>query len=234
MGSALCFPIEAMYFFTVITLALLRKAGLPVTNSSISKVTRDVYVYGDDIIVPVDAVDVVIGALQRYNCKVNAGKSFWTGKFRESCGVDAYDGEVVTPTYVRRVPDGKVSPSDLLSWIATSNLFYKKGYWMTSTTLKDVVERVTGKLPLVLETSAGQGWFSYQGGYSVHRWSVKLHRYEVRTLIASPSYMPDPLDDWPALLKFFLTSMHRGPLDIVDEEHLRRSPRYGTVSMKRR
>lgn len=102
MGSALCFPIESLYFYIVILVALFEKYGTPVTYRDMYKLSRKVFVYGDDIIVPVDAVGAVMDTLTKFYCRVNTAKSFWNGKFRESCGMDAFDGERVTPTYLRR------------------------------------------------------------------------------------------------------------------------------------
>lgn len=236
MGSALCFPIEAMYFFVALIHGLLRRAQLPVTLRNIKSVSESVYVYGDDLIVPADAVEAIVEVLQLYNCKVNTNKSFWKGNFRESCGMDAFKDVEVTPIYVRelRPLDGRYAAKYVLSRIACSNNFYNKGYWITADHLKRVVERMVGILPLVLEESPGVGWVNFQRGYSVQRWSKKLHRYEVRTLVATPSYQKDSLDGYPALQKFFLTSLYRDATDKVDEEHLQRTARYGTVSTKRR
>lgn len=237
MGSALCFPIEAMYFYTVILVSLFEKHDLPVTLRNMNILSRNVYVYGDDIIIPIEEVDSVIDTLADYYCKVNAAKSFWTGKFRESCGMDAFDGECVTPTYLRRLhPNDRGDTSALISWIATSNLFYQRGYWKTASYMKDVVEGLLGKLPVVLDTSPGVGWISYQRGYQFDRWSRKLHRFEVSTYVVSPVYQRDPLDGWSALLKFFLNAERRSYSDLLsaDSKHLSRSPRSGTSSMKRR
>lgn len=260
MGSATCFPIEAMYFYTCILASLLEQSGKPLTFSTLFTLSRDVYVYGDDLIVPTDAVDGIIQTLARFNCKVGLNKSFWTGRFRESCGVEAYNGEYVTPTYIRRLrPNDSRSASELLSWVATSNQFYLRGYWLTAAFMKESVERLLRRrLPLVESTAAGLGWVNYQGGYSVHRWNNSLHRYEVRTLVPSPVYRPDPLDGPPALMKFLLSSTKRGeslpePISITKasgeygsfllsddlltarkRDHLHRSVRYGAVSMKSR
>jgi len=57
MGSALCFPVESMYFYTICIAALLKEHNLPVTSLNIFLVSRDVYVYGDDIIVPKKTCD---------------------------------------------------------------------------------------------------------------------------------------------------------------------------------
>lgn len=237
MGSALCFPIEAMYFFTVILVSMFRKHKLPVTVSNIIKYSKQVYVYGDDIIIPIDEVDSVTETLADYYCKVNIAKSFWNGKFRESCGMDAYDGECVTPTYLRHMqPSNRGDSSALISWVATSNLFYKRGYWKTASYMKDIVERFLGILPVILETSPGLGWHSFQKGYNFDRWSKTLHRFEILTYVVSPVYQNDPLDGYSALLKCFLNSERRISSDILpsDQKHLCRSPRPGTLSMKRR
>lgn len=217
MGSAVCFPIEAMYFFTVIAFALWRSKGSPLTLREIERLTRDVYVYGDDLIVPTDQVEVVLYALAEFGCKVGKNKSFWTGKFRESCGVEAYDGEVVTPTYIRRMcPEDKRDASEILSWVATSNLFYKRGYWLTAAYMRKRVESVVGKLPLVREDSPGIGWISYQGAYSAHRWNNDLHRFEVRTLVPSPVKRKDEIHGpIPALTKCLLSLETGGSGDLL-------------------
>lgn len=165
MGSALCFPVEAMYFYTICVGALLRKWSLPVTDKAVSKMAELVYVYGDDIIVPVSCAEAVKTELEKYKLKVGADKSFWTGKFRESCGLDAYDGVEVTPTYVRqqRPFDRRRHAKNLISWVKTSNLFYKKGYWRAASYMKDVCESLLGPLPIVSDESGVLGFVSAQG-----------------------------------------------------------------------
>lgn len=79
MGSALCFPIEAMLFYSICKL-----------------ITNDVYVYGDDIIVPNQHYNAVTQKLIEYGLAVNMDKSLHTGLFRESCGGEFYDGEDIS------------------------------------------------------------------------------------------------------------------------------------------
>lgn len=194
------------------------------------------YVYGDDIIIPIDAVEIVSETLTRFYCKVNSSKSFWNGKFRESCGMDAYDGNCVTPTYLRRIrPRNMRMVKEIISWIATSNLFYKRGYWLTAALLKNKVESVTGKLPVIREDSPGLGWFSFMGTFAKGKWSKTLHCMLYSTFVESPIYKQDPLDDWPALLKCLINLEYRQSDDIeVDSKHLERSSRSGTSALKRR
>lgn len=237
MGSALCFPIEAMYFFSVILVALFRETGLPVTSRNIFKLSREVYVYGDDIIVPVEQVEAVVKALTDFGCKVNANKSFWKGSFRESCGMDAFRGECVTPTYLRELrPDNRGDASRIISWVETCNLLYKRGYWITAAHMKSCVESILGKLPIVGENSPALGWTSFQRFVTYDRWNRKLHRFEVHAYVPCPTYKRDELGGWSALLKFFLNAACRdsNAMEAVDEEHLNRSPRSGTSCIKRR
>jgi hypothetical protein len=224
MGSALCFPVEAMYFYTLCVMALLKRHNLPASYRNSFKVSRAIYVYGDDIIVPSADAEFVLDYLQRYNCKVNAAKSFWTGKFRESCGVDAYDGKVVSPTYIGTLPpENKRQAERLISWTATGNLFYKRGYWRTAQLLFNYVEAVIGPLPYLSETSPGLGRYSFLGYRTVERWQgdrgrirplsleelqkgsprlvqkASYQRFEVKAWVPSPVYRKDKLEGNAAL-----------------------------------
>lgn len=235
MGSALCFPVEAMYFYTICIGALLDKWNLPVTHRNVFKAARCVWVYGDDILVPTDAAVVVIDHLQRYYCKVNTTKSFYTGKFRESCGMDAYDGEDVTPTYLRQLPpNDKRDPAQLISWVKTSNLFYNRGYWISASFLKDRVESILGSLPIVGPNCAGLGWVSKQPVVSISRWGHRYQRPEVRCWCATPVYRDDKLGGYAALTKSLLGLTAEPPKGDCqkDKQNLSRTALHGRVKLK--
>lgn len=234
MGSALCFPIEAMYFYTICVAARLKLHNLSVTFSNIRKVAKDVFVYGDDILVPTNEAETIADHLHKYYCKVNMSKSFWSGNFRESCGMDAYRGEEVTPTYLRSTPPGNRQDSKaLISWVETSNLFYRKGYWNTASHLIKRCETILGVLPLVGPKCAGLGKVSYQPYVSTERYNRKYQVHEVKTWVASPVYRTDKLGGYSALSKCLIKQP--GPPDPdVDVKHLDRTARHGAVTLKRR
>lgn len=259
MGSALCFPIEAMCFYTACVVALLESRNLPLTPRNVFLVTRDVYVYGDDLIVPVDEAGTVLDYLQKHNCKVNNSKTFLSGKFRESCGVDAYDGKEVTPTYLRHLrPKNRQQASELISWVATANLFASRGYWRTAELMFCTCERLLGKLPIVTGESPGLGRISLWEGLTTERWSPKLQTFLTRLWVPSLVYSSDCVDGYPALQKCLLNlerlSEARGqdtselrPLLVTfseflaegrftsnDRRHLERTARRGAVTLKRR
>jgi hypothetical protein len=257
MGSALCFPVEAMYFYTICVMARLEKHNLPVTPRNVFQMSRGVYVYGDDIIVPTTDAVVVLDYLQKYNCKVNSNKTFTSGSFRESCGIDAFDGTSVTPTYVRHLrPENKRQVQNIVSWVATSNLFYKRGYWRTAQAMRNSIDRVIGPLPYVSETSPALGYTSNLGTYFVTRqyfdsgdllykrprskknvrWNRELHRLEIRAWVPEPIYRAGRLDGYSALgkclrdLERINTSLPR----TGDDAHLERYALHGAVALKRR
>jgi len=57
-------------------------------------------VFGDDIIVPTESYPRMCEVLQMCGLVVNEAKSYASGGFRESCGLDSYLGVDITPFYV--------------------------------------------------------------------------------------------------------------------------------------
>jgi hypothetical protein len=251
MGSALCFPVEAMYFYTICVIALLEGMQLPVSFANIKLVCRRIYVYGDDLIVPVDQATIVLENLQKYNCKVNANKTFVSGNFRESCGVDAFRGHEVTPTYVRyNRPKNKHQASEVISWVETANSFFKKGYWATASFMFSTCERIIGPLPYVGDDSECLGRISFLGfrGYRsskmsfvtrtghVERYNRKYQRHEIKAWTPRPVYRSDMIDGYSALGKSLHDLRLLDPSSDLsrDRRHLERSALYGAVALTRR
>jgi hypothetical protein len=258
MGSALCFPVEAMYFYTICVMALLKEHNLPVSRRNAELVSRDVYVYGDDIIVPAHAAATVLDHLKKYNCKVNTAKTFYRGSFRESCGTDAFLGCDVTPTYLgTKPPQNRQQASELISWTATANSFLKKGYKRVAHLLFSQVEKCIGPLPTILENSPVLGRIcSWEPTSLPKRWNRKFQRMEILCWVPSPVYRTDRLEGYGALQKC-LSRLERLPslaarwehfclsgsfdFDLfkhliveLDTKHLERSALHGEVAINRR
>jgi len=259
MGSALCFPVEAMYFYTICVMALMDDRELSYTKRNVQKMARRVYVYGDDIVVPSTNAVLVSAYLQKYNCKVNVSKSFLEGNFRESCGVDAYGGKEVTPTYFRQErPRYRRQTRNIISWVATANQFYMKGYWATSQAMFLMLEKLIGEIPYGSVQNSGLVRVSYLGYKSVQRWNDELHRFEIKAMVPRPVYVGDEIDGYPALAKCLLkletasSSLNSGDNELADtwiegplesqlakavasdEQHLTRSALRGGVALNRR
>lgn len=88
MGNATTFPVQSLVFWAICVSTL---ESLGCYNPG------DVYVFGDDLVVPSEHCERIIYALETFGLLVNRNKTFWQGAFRESCGTDAFHGVNVTP-----------------------------------------------------------------------------------------------------------------------------------------
>jgi len=89
-----------------------------------------VSVTGDDTIVPSSCYKDVAKALEAVSLKVNLGKSFVHGFFRESCGGDFFMGHDVTPCRVNNLWSS--TESRFVELMNLRNIFYVKGLWQTA------------------------------------------------------------------------------------------------------
>lgn len=144
MGSAVCFPIEALVFWA------LSVAAIQISTRCSAKQASDVvYVYGDDIIIPPEHVECVTKSLELFGLKVNTHKSFWRGPFRESCGMDAFSGCNITPIRLKkRIPMSKADAESLVSWAEVANQCEQVGLRRVAEFMFDHVETILGPLPL--------------------------------------------------------------------------------------
>lgn len=186
MGSALCFPIESMVFFTLCVFAHVKASGRSPSRALIDNFCKSIYIYGDDIIVRSSMAPVVMETLEAYGLKVNRDKSFVTGLFRESCGGDFYSGDNVTPVYVRQWDDTGLlqSPNVLAATVALSNNFYLKGMWNAAQYLRDLVERKSSRkavrrLPVSRYPIGCLHWSSVFQSRDL-RWSTRISGYTAR------------------------------------------------------
>nr|UJQ85364.1 MAG: putative replicase protein [Leviviridae sp.] len=127
MGSACTFPVETILFAGIAVSSLLYIRKLKPTIRNIRMASREVRVFGDDIIVPKDVGSATLELLGHLGFKVNPHKTFGTGKFRESCGLDVYSGIDVTPVYIMSIPV-QTKPESVVSAVETRNNFYKSFY----------------------------------------------------------------------------------------------------------
>ncbi len=232
MGSALCFPFEALVFATIVFLGIERALNRSLTKKDVKSLFGKVRIYGDDIIVPVEYVQSVITELEAFGLLVNRDKSFWTGKFRESCGKDYYDGYDVSIVRLRRLfPDRWQHAEELISTVSLRNqLYHKAGYERTIRYLDDMIGKII-PFPVVEETSVLLGRLDSsapcQGGDLDNDLQLPLVK-GVSVVSQSPISI---LDDYGALMKWFLL---RGEHPLEDENHLQRAGRPGSVRIKTR
>jgi len=216
MGNATTFPVQSICFAVVCIAAILDSWGTKPTYWNVRRAARNLRIYGDDIIVNTKFSHQVVDWLQIVGLKVNEKKSFLTGNFRESCGVDAYKGVQVTPAYCRYRPDyiGE-SPSSYAGFVSLSNHLWKLGLYSSSTWIKDQVEASLGRcLPLVSSQSGVLGWHSRQEASTAQKWCRDTHQFLVKADVLVPLKRDDKLDGYGALLKC-LSSMVSKPAEEV-------------------
>ena len=148
MGNACTFPVESIGFLCVALASVVTTRKLRPTPRNIYRLAGEVAVFGDDIVIPNDSRELFVKALEVLHFKVNSAKSFWTGRFRESCGIDSFGGVVVTPAYWKSFYNGK--PESLASTVESSNNFYKKFMVETSRHLASTLPK---GLPVVAQRS---------------------------------------------------------------------------------
>jgi len=211
MGSALCFPVEAMVFTTLIFLGIQRSLNTSLCRRDVKRFVGSVRVYGDDLIVPVDHVHTVVQTLEHFGAIVGLDKSFWTGKFRESCGREYFNGHDVSITRVRQAfPTRRQDSVEVISLISLRNQLYMSGYWRTCQWLDERIGRVLSHFPNVTPSSSILGRVCSLG-FIPERYHPGLQTPLVRGFVVQAKAPKDPLGDTGALLKCLL-KLERGSL----------------------
>jgi hypothetical protein len=231
MGSALCFPFEAMVFLTIIIGTIAAELNVPVSRGLLSQLQGRVRVYGDDIIVPVDFAPSVANALESFGLKVNSRKSFWSGNFRESCGGDFYDGMWVTPVRVREQFPATLKHVDRLSsTVALRNQLHAAGHLKSVEFLDNILVRVLPVYPVVDRGSAGLGRHSFSPPLAEY-WCSERQTPLIKACVVKNTIPSDVLDGTGALMKFHL---RRGDLPLAVDSFIRAGrPSSARITTKR-
>jgi len=194
MGSALCFPVLALTCFAILW------ASAPDKDTR-----KSILVYGDDVIVDRDYSQHAIEQLTYFGLEINRLKSCISGSFKESCGMDAFLGENVTPVRLKTVWSSTPSPSIYSSYIEFANscwdrrLFHVYDYIVQI--LKEIYPMIPGSdlefpgLKLRGETVSRQQIKS--------RRNFHLQRMEVRVLEVCSRPIRKETNDYRPLLRYF-------------------------------
>jgi len=98
MGNGFTFELETLIFYAL---------ALSVCNY-LKLETKNVSVYGDDVILPVKAFDLYREMCKLYGFTVNVKKSYSSGHFRESCGSHFFAGIDCKPYFLRKVVESEL------------------------------------------------------------------------------------------------------------------------------
>jgi len=238
MGSALCFPIEAMVFLTLIFLGIERELSTSFENEKdIESFSSQVRVFGDDLLVPRDYVLSVVGELETFGYRVNTSKSYWTGGFRESCGREYYNGLDVSIVKVRKVlPTRRQDATGVISAISLRNQLYWAGIWKGADWMDKYIGTLLAEFPNVAPSSPVLGRESALG-YQFQKLDPYTHSPLVKGYYVHAKPPRDHLEGAGALLKCLMRLEVKDPqvpvnVANVDAEHLERSGRPESVNIK--
>jgi len=138
MGSAVCFPVESLVFWALSVAVIMN------TNPDISRwnACSQVFVFGDDLIVPLKDQEKVRHHLPKLDLLFNDGKCCVAGSFRESCGCDAYKGIDVTPLRIKCTWDPHLAGMAYPSWVSYHNEACRRGLFGLADLIAGAIQRV--------------------------------------------------------------------------------------------
>lgn len=122
MGNAFTFELETMIFHSL-AYGSCKTLGVS---------TDDLSVYGDDIIIPVAAFDLLVRSLELCGFSCNIKKTYNSGPFRESCGTDWFRGIAVRPFYLRNEISGQIL-------FVFHNFLVRNGEWQLARVVKSFI-----------------------------------------------------------------------------------------------
>lgn len=183
MGSALCFPVMASCIYMVLY------AGFILSGEAPDEARSQIFVYGDDIIVPTRLANLSVKLLELVGLLVNKQKSFINSSFAESCGRDYVNGNDVTPIRLRQCLNVEEAKT-LLSLQATAHQLSLAGLSETAEYLYTLLESHLGPLP----------WGSHRSPYicrllTTNQGNIpEANAYRKRLKwVKSPAHLQEPL-----------------------------------------
>lgn len=213
MGSAICFPVEALIFWALAagSILRLRRSRWCWSGFKSQSDLPSVWVYGDDIILLKEHYELIAPVYNECRLMFNVDKCCTGSYFRESCGMDAYVGFDVTPTRIK-VPWGDSSQPARLSWISYVNNLSSKGYLKTSSFLEEQVVQRFGEVP-VTNVKSTYSWAFTKANwdaamvqeYNSQRFKMRYNRRlqidEIRLPVPTPRQIVAGAPGWSEILR---------------------------------
>lgn len=123
MGNGYTFELETLIFAAFAAQVMVDSGLSPVFG-------ENVFVYGDDIIVPTRCAQALIDRLSFVGFSTNVRKTYTDGWFRESCGGDFFRGTAVIPHYIEKFPLAPQEWISLANGLRRSAIVSDDGVWL--------------------------------------------------------------------------------------------------------
>lgn len=187
MGNATTFTVMSLLLACLTREAEVHYRGYTGKRPRISTV------FGDDIVCDDVIAGIVLSLLRDIGLCVNRRKTYIARAFKETCGLDLFRGEDVTPLYVRHVH--VTDTASRLRLLDYSNRAHKAGYWNLAATFASLIGKT---LSVNVDTGS---LFSYSNGYveSGCRWDKGLQKCISRILGRPQTARPKERDSIPDL-----------------------------------
>jgi hypothetical protein len=207
MGNGTTFPVQSIVYAALSIAAVLWERQVKPTQASVVAASSCIRVFGDDIILPSSSVLSLTQLLSYLQLKVNRKKTFSVGKFRESCGIDAYDGIDVTPVYLSAF-ELKLTPEGLTSWVDVSKNAHCKGLHALGDWLEERIPERTRNLIPRADRALGcltlWNWYPGIDATVRTRFNPHLQRLEMLALTSQPRNIVRKRESYGDLLQYFL------------------------------
>nr|UJQ85186.1 MAG: hypothetical protein 3 [Leviviridae sp.] len=213
-GSAVTFPVQTIVY-AIICVAIASEAGYKE-----SRYGEVLGIYGDDMVVPSSIFGRVCNVLTVLGLKVNRSKSFTSGNFRESCGMDAFRGVEVTPVYIRKIPITHDIPANVVASIVdTAKSLYLEDFHHTYDALTSLLpERIRDKIALLDATSTTFGLPRNVGSKVRFRMSPRYQRLEAHCFAVETKLVRQVPSGLLSLHEWFDSAGRREDNGIVRQE----------------
>lgn len=207
MGNALTFPVQSLVFWALVYASIVSRYG---------EYCNEIYVFGDDILYPVKYHEGVLEGLVSSGLVPNMAKTFRRGLFRESCGVDAYNGKDVTP--LRAKKQGINSTQDAVSFLDLAKRLRIGGYECCAAFIYSRLSQyLGGQLPLSNNPHAtgfveyvDKDWVQLMLSEPRMRFKRTVHTWGVRSLMVKSSNDTGYTRDWYHVQDSLLRLAHMG------------------------
>lgn len=216
MGSAVCFPLESVIFYTLAVSAIMMENRI-----SMKKAMKFVFVYGDDLIIHRPYAELVMEHIESVGLKFNRDKCFIHGPFRESCGFDAFKGTNVAPIRWRKPWAQHLDAVTVDSFSEFASLLYVAGYIRAANLVWRMLEKQIGALPTVslavhvpyiAKVSRLRGLHTP----NQKRYDDLCHHLQHNAVILKQKLQDDAIGDWEGTFRSVLTGMDRSKTKVKD------------------
>jgi hypothetical protein len=177
MGCVLTFPTMSWVLYSY-SYAILKLFGATYEE------LKEIQVYGDDVILPHGYGELYIAAMTRLGFVINSEKSFYreTDLFRETCGMETYLDQDITPM---RIPRGSttgwwysLSPLQVATFITKCD---ERALYTTSELLASELVKYEGQSPSIYFRSGAKRKKAGQEVLPDHNWIAALKAIGVNT-----------------------------------------------------